>query len=365
MPKIRVLVVDDSVVIRKILTEILSSDPDIEVIGTAANGRIALQKIQQLSPDVVSLDIEMPELNGLDTIPLIRKDYPKLPIIIFSTLAERGAHATVEALSRGASDYVTKPMQIGSMDEARQAIKDELIVKIKSFVNHDPAPVSKSSPIKSSNKFPFAMEMRRRGPIEVVVIGISTGGPNALAKMLPMLPKHFAVPVLIVQHMPPMFTQLLAERLNAQSALHVVEAKDSTKIEAGTVYLAPGDFHLEVKQRSGGMHTALNKQPKENSCRPAADVLFRSVVPIYGSGVLSVVMTGMGQDGLIGCRHVKEAGGSVVVQDQESSVVWGMPGYVAAEGIADAIVPLEQIASEIEKRVTSSRTATLHAGKGQ
>ncbi len=361
MPKIRVLVVDDAVVIRKILTDVLSSDPQIEVVGTAANGKIALQKIPQVNPDIITLDIEMPELSGLDTIPLIRKDYPKIPIIMFSTLTERGAKSTMEALSRGASDYVTKPANVGNVTNAKEAVKEVLISKIKNLVpssgllKFTPQAVTISS-LPKQNAVSLAQPKHSMTPIEIVVIGVSTGGPNALAEVIPALPKDFPVPIMIVQHMPPMFTRLLAERLDGQSELHIIEASSNMKITKGEIYIAPGDFHLEAKRSGTNIVTVLQQEPQENSCRPAVDVLFRSIVPIYGGGVLAVILTGMGQDGLRGCQHIKEAGGSVIVQDESTSVVWGMPGFVAQAGIADAIVPLNQIASEIVKRVTNSQT---------
>lgn len=361
MPKVRVLVVDDAVVIRKILTDVLSTDSEIEVVGTAANGKIALQKIPQVNPDIITLDVEMPELNGLDTIPLIRKDYPKLPIIMFSTLTERGGQATLEALSRGATDYVTKPANVGSVTTAKEAVREELLRKIKALVSRPPSfqhPQAETKLMTSMPKQSATVINPRKNsqPIRMVVIGVSTGGPNALAKVIPSLPKEFPVPVMIVQHMPPMFTRLLAERLDAQAPLRVVEATAGMKLEAGTVYVAPGDYHLEAIKVEGGFMTSLHQGAQENSCRPAVDVLFRSVVPHFGAGLLGVVLTGMGQDGLNGCRHIKENGGVVIVQDEATSVVWGMPGYVAEAGLADAIVPLDQIAYEINRRVSMSNS---------
>lgn len=361
MPKIRVLVVDDAVVIRKILTDVLSSDQDIEVVGTAANGKIALQKIPQVNPDIVTLDVEMPELNGLDTIPLVRKNYPKLPIIMFSTLTDRGGQATLEALARGASDYVNKPANVGSVTNAKEAVKAELIQKIKALVPRLAAAKSDIPAAKLISSLPkqtniaAPADSRIAKAVEMLVIGVSTGGPNALAKVIPALPGELAVPVMVVQHMPPMFTRLLAERLDTQSQLNVVEAADGMRVERGTVYIAPGDFHLEAVRVGTEVRTRLHQGPQENSCRPAVDVLFRSMIPVYGAGVLAVVLTGMGQDGLHGCGAIREAGGSVIVQDQPSSVVWGMPGYVAEAGLAHAILPLDQIAGEIERRVQSAR----------
>lgn len=363
MPKIRVLIVDDAVVIRKILTDVLSADEDIEVVGTAANGKIALQKIPQVNPDIITLDVEMPELNGLDTIPLIRKDYPKLPIIMFSTLTERGGQATLEALSRGASDYVTKPANVGNVTNAKEAVKEDLVRKIKTLTHRSNNGVSAAAKIITSlpkqSDVTVAPQKCITQPIQMVVIGVSTGGPNALAKVIPDLPQDFPVPVMIVQHMPTMFTRLLAERLDAQSPLRVVEASAGMKIERGTVYIAPGDFHLEAVRVNAELQAHLHQGPQENSCRPAVDVLFRSVVPLFSAGILGVVLTGMGQDGLHGCRHIKEVGGLVMVQDQASSVVWGMPGYVAEAGLADAILPLDQVAHEINRRVLASHSSRL------
>lgn len=366
MPKIRVLVVDDAVVIRKILTDALSSDSEIEVVGTAANGKIALQKIPQVNPDIVTLDIEMPELNGLDTIPLIRKDYPMLPIIMFSTLTERGGQSTLEALSRGATDYVTKPANVGSVTNAKEVVKEELIRKIKALACQLSLSRSAEHPafipaLPRQSAITVMPSKRSANPIKIVVIGVSTGGPNALAEIIPALPVDLPVPVMIVQHMPPMFTRLLAERLDAQAPLHVVESSDGMIVERGNIYIAPGDYHLEAVRVGTEVRTRLNQDARENSCRPAVDVLFRSIVPIYGAGILAVVLTGMGQDGLHGCHQICEGGGLVIVQDQATSVVWGMPGYVAEAGLADAILPLDQIAHEITKRVFSSGSGTVMA----
>ncbi|MCO6432493.1 MAG: chemotaxis response regulator protein-glutamate methylesterase [Deltaproteobacteria bacterium] len=355
MPKIRVLVVDDAVVIRKILTEVLSSDEEIEVVGTAANGKIALQKIPQTNPDIVTLDVEMPELSGLDTIPLIRKDYPRLPIIMFSTLTERGGAATLEALSRGATDYVTKPANVGSVTNAKEAVRDELIGKIKSLAERRAfRPPPSASPAKIQPPVIKRPAISASPAVKIVVIGVSTGGPNALAKVIPALPGDFPAPILIVQHMPPMFTRLLADRLNDQAALTVVEATQSTKIEPGKVYIAPGDYHMEITGVLSDPRTKLHQGPPENSCRPAVDVLFRSAAALYGSAILAVVLTGMGQDGLLGSRYISEAGGRIIVQDQATSVVWGMPGYVAEAGLAEAVLPLESVAGEIIRRATGN-----------
>lgn len=357
MGKIRVLIVDDSAVIRKVLGDCLSADPDIEVVGTAANGKIALDKLSELKPDVVTLDIEMPEMNGLETVKHVRKEYPKLPIIMCSSLTAAGATHTLDALAFGASDYVTKPSSHGV--NTREVVGEELIRKIKGWANPQKAKLAQTAlpPLFSAHSAELSPFLHRKPDnasehtIEVVAIGVSTGGPNALLEVLPHLPTNLRVPVLIVQHMPPLFTKLLADRLATQCHLQVVEAQDGEEIKAGTVYLAPGGLHMEVKKTSGRIATVLHEGPPENSCRPAVDVLFRSVAAVYGRGVLATVLTGMGQDGLFGAQRIKEMGGQIIAQDQESSAVWGMPGAVVEAGLTSAILPLSSIAREISRKV--------------
>lgn len=356
MPKVRVLVVDDAVVIRRILTDAISGDPELEVVGTAANGAIALQKITQLNPDILTLDIEMPEMDGIETLKNLRKTHPKLPVIMFSTLTEKGASATLDALAAGASDYVTKPGNVGNVTASKETVQLELIRKIKALVPRVPVQtITLKEKPKSTGSFKSAYPNLFVPRIDAVLIGVSTGGPNALAEVLPRLPEDLGVPILIVQHMPPMFTQLLAERLSAQSKLKVVEAKACEEIVANKVYIAPGGYHLEVLRSNGKVHTQLHQGPMENSCRPAVDVLFRSAAPIYGKNTLAIILTGMGQDGLHGCEHIKEVGGRIVAQDKATSVVWGMPGYVVEAKLADSVLPLSEIAQEIVRCVTSGR----------
>ncbi|MFL5494137.1 MAG: chemotaxis response regulator protein-glutamate methylesterase [Gemmatimonadales bacterium] len=355
MPRIRVLVVDDSVVIRRMLSNVLADDSALEIAGAAANGHIALAKLDQVNPDVVILDVEMPEMNGLQTLAELRARRPRLPVIMFSTQTERGARITIEALTLGASDYITKPVSLGGVVLATQRVREELIPRIKALCR--PAGGLSSSPARIST--PPSAKSRVSagpGPIEVLCIGVSTGGPNALAGLLPELPADFAVPILVVQHMPPLFTTFLADRLNARSRIRVREAAAGVRLEPGVAWLAPGDWHMELERSEGGVLIRTHQGPQENSCRPAADVLFRSVASIYGRRVLAVVLTGMGQDGLRGCELVKEAGGQIVVQDEATSVVWGMPGYVAQAGLADRVLPLDQIAGEIVRRAGRARS---------
>jgi two-component system chemotaxis response regulator CheB len=348
MSRVRVLIVDDAVVIRRLVSDVLGADPEIEVVGTAANGRIGLQKITQCNPDVVTMDIEMPDLDGIGTLREIRKTWPALPVIMFSTLTERGAISTLDALAAGASDYVTKPANVGSVTAGLDAVRRALIPKIKALAGRAPSP---GRVFPSPAAAPASAGAGRGAAVEIVAIGVSTGGPNALAAVLPALSSTLPVPIVIVQHMPPMFTRLLAERLDAQSALTVVEGRAGMPLRPGHVYVAPGDFHMTVHRQGFEVVIALNQQPPENSCRPAVDVLFRSVAATYRSGALGVVLTGMGQDGLRGSELIHEAGGQVIVQDEASSVVWGMPGFVARAGLASRVLPLNAIADDITRRL--------------
>ena len=348
---IDVLVVDDAVVVRRMLSDVLASDPGLRVVATAADGRIALQRIQQSPPDVVTLDIEMPELNGIETLKAIRRTHPMLPVIMFSAMTERGAAQTLEALACGASDYVTKPSSASSPLEVRQRIREQLIPKIKALYR-EPAAGFRDRPREAAPALRSLLDHRAA---EAVVIGVSTGGPNALAALLPSLPADLQAPILIVQHMPPMFTRLLADRLNGRSPLSVVEAQHGQLLTPGTVHIAPGDYHLGVERRGSSVITVLTQGPPENSCRPAADVLFRSASAVFEDRLLAVVLTGMGQDGLRGCEEVRRRGGHVLAQDQRSSVVWGMPGFVADAGLADAVLPLSEMPGEIVRRCTLPR----------
>lgn len=376
MAKIRVLIVDDSVVIRKILTDVLKDDPDIEVAGIAANGKIALQKITQVNPDILTMDVEMPEMNGIETMAELRKKYPLLPVIMFSTLTQRGAEATLDALTAGANDYVTKPANVGSVTTAIDRIRAELVPKIKALVPRanassqaapvsranapgqaTPAPTAPASPtfagarIRAADTLPSATGAR----IDIVAIGVSTGGPNALAELMPTIPRGFPVPIVIVQHMPPMFTQTLAERLDSKCPITVREAKDGDILAEGGAWIAPGGFHMALTRRKTDVVVQLHQGPPENSCRPAVDVLFRSVAEQYGAHAAGVVLTGMGQDGLRGCERIRDDQGTVFVQDERSSVVWGMPGYVAQAGLAHKILPLDQIGIELKRLVARGR----------
>jgi two-component system chemotaxis response regulator CheB len=367
---IRVLVVDDSVVVRRLVTDALSRDPDVEVVGFAANGRLAVGKVAQLAPDLVTMDIEMPEMNGIEAVRAIRRDGHKMPIIMFSTLTERGAAATLDALVAGAQDYVTKPANVGSVQESLAQVADNLLPKIKALVARTPArPVVRSTSATSAAtaSAPVQRSAVRRPepaphPIRAVVLGSSTGGPEALSRVIGSLTHAPSVPVLVVQHMPPVFTRQLAARLDRLGPARVVEAENGTELVPGTIYVAPGDRHLEVQRHGGVARTVLTDGPPVNFCRPSVDVLFGSAVRAFGGQVLGVVLTGMGSDGRTGCQQLVEAGGTVMVQDEPTSVVWGMPGAVATAGLAHRIVPLAEVAATLERLVASASGPALVRG---
>jgi two-component system, chemotaxis family, protein-glutamate methylesterase/glutaminase len=367
MNKIKVLIVDDSVVMRRILREAISGEPGFEVAGVAANGRIALAMLEQVTPDAVTLDIDMPELDGLETLRILRSLYAKLPVVMFSVLSERGAAATLEALTLGADDYVTKPSNVSDLADGIKRIRSQLLPKLKALCDPSEEPSKLRRAIEEppslsqkSNVSPPNPSVARSSPssqppggtarVDVIAIGTSTGGPNALAEVIPRLPRDLPVPVLIVQHMPPTFTRFLAERLAATSAIPVVEAIEGDRLEPGKVWIAPGDFHMTVRRDLTMIRIAINQLERENSCRPSVDVLFRSVAQVYGVHALAVVMTGMGQDGLRGCECIKQAGGQILIQDEASSVVWGMPGFVSKAGLADRTMPLAEIGAELSRR---------------
>jgi two-component system chemotaxis response regulator CheB len=377
--KTLILIADDSAVIRTLLRTVVAAAPNLEVVGTAADGESALNAVEILRPDLLLLDVEMPVLNGLNTLRKLRARGHRLPVIMCSSLTQRGAKVTIEALASGASDYVAKPSNQTSRDAAVQSLRQELIPKIHALTTAtQPYPLSAGGlvfpPGPASVRpeasrpsvlvpFPMSAPLPRAQAITstptVVVIGVSTGGPAALDQSLPNIPANFPLPILIVQHMPELFTKLFAERLNGRCHIPVNEASEGAPIQPGTIMIARGGSHLEIlpSSRSGLPPTAhLTQAPPENHCRPAVDVLFRSVVPIWGSGVLAVVLTGMGSDGCIGCRIIREHGGSVLAQNQATSAVWGMPGAVTNAGLAHRVLPLNAIVPEI-LRLTSRSLA--------
>jgi len=354
--RIRVLVVDDSVVVRRLVSDALSREPAIEVVGVAADGRIAQAKVAQLAPDVITMDVEMPQMDGIEAVRALRAAGHRQPVIMFSTLTERGAIATLDALAAGATDYVTKPSNVGSLRESLDQVVRELVPRILTL-----APRSARSTVGLVRRPPVSRDgvptplapVPAPHGVELVVVGSSTGGPEALSRLLVALPV-LPVPVAVVQHMPPVFTRQLAARLDRLGSHTVTEAVDGVALRAGHVYVAPGDHHLEVRRTAGAPVTRLTQAPPVNFCRPAVDVLFSSAVDAVGAGVVAVVLTGMGADGRVGAGHVVAAGGTVLVQDERTSVVWGMPGAVATAGWAHAVLPLDEIAARV--------AATVHEG---
>lgn len=363
-PRTRVLIVDDSAVMRSLLRSVVSTDPTLEVAGTAADGRSALGAMDQLRPDLILLDVEMPVMDGLETLRHIRERAPRLPIIMCSALTQRGAQVTIEALASGASDYVAKPAGQDSREAATRTLAQELIPKIRALTSRRatslfarrislfPAP-----PVPS----PAPRRVLFAAPPAVVAIGVSTGGPAALDMLLPALPASFPLPVLIVQHMPELFTRQLAERLDGRCALRVREAQEGMAVRAGEIYIARGNWHMRVAPapaRNTPPILRLDQAPQENHCRPAVDCLFRSVAQVYGGSVLAVILTGMGHDGLAGCRTLYELGATILAQDEATSAVWGMPGSVVQEGLAHHILPLRSITSEIVRLTAKAHTGT-------
>jgi two-component system chemotaxis response regulator CheB len=348
MARIKVLAADDSTVARRFLAEAIGADPELELVALAGNGRVALDRIEATSPDVVVLDVEMPELDGLATLAEVKRRKPRLPVIMFSTHTERGAATTLDALALGASDYLHKPTALGLGKSNDDEVRAALIAKIK-LLSYKPLQGKAPSSVRLAPR----VEPAR---IEAVAIGVSTGGPNALAEVFRGFTDALPVPVFIVQHMPAVFTKRLAERLDVLGGMRVEEAAEGTIAVPGRAYVAPGDFHLTVE---GDFHRPvlhLDQNEPENSCRPAADVLFRSVARVYGQRCLAVVLTGMGQDGLRGAELMRQNGASVIAQDEATSVVWGMPGSVVRARIASDVLPIEQVAGAIAQRASIGRS---------
>lgn len=366
MTRIRVFIVDDMAVVRRLLTQILEEESDIEVVGTAANGAEALQRLPRVQPDVVILDIEMPDMNGLEMLRELRGSGSALPVLVFSSVTERGAMVTIDALMLGANDYVTKPSMLGSASAARDHIRAALLPRLRQLLGRQPPQGEAPRVYLPVAPAAFRMPDVPAGQVDVVVIGVSTGGPNALSDILPRLPAALPVPVLVVQHMPAFFTRALARRLDQISALRVDECTERRQVRPGEVLLATGGRHMVLKRENDVVWACPDDAPPENFCRPAADALFRSAVQVFGPRVLGIVLTGMGQDGEAGSRAIRDHGGQVVVQDRATSVVWGMPAAVEQAGLANRVLPLADIPAEIMARIGVCRPwfdAPLNSGK--
>ena len=366
--RIRVMLVDDAVVVRGLFARWVEAEPDLEVVATLRTGRDAVNQLERVDPDVVVLDVDMPELDGIAALPLLLEKKRDLVVIMASTLTRRNAEISLRALSLGAADYIPKP---GSNREvsASTAFRRDLIEKIRQLglrakrLRHD-IKARASRPVKTAPSIVPAAEqiaqLRLRPmpltPPRVLVIGASTGGPQALNRLVVQIDTVIQrAPVLITQHMPPTFTAVLAEHLARVSKFPVREATDGEEVNAGAIYLAPGGKHMKVERRDGAAVIAIDDGPMVNFCKPAVDPLFASAAEVWGNKVLALVLTGMGSDGLAGAKEIVAAGGHVIAQDEETSVVWGMPGQVTNAGLCSAVLPLPEIGGRITRLFTGER----------
>jgi two-component system chemotaxis response regulator CheB len=341
------MVVDDSAVARQAVVAAINRTEGLVSAGIAANGRVALDRLDLMQPDVMVLDLEMPELDGISTLHELRRSHPDLPVVVFSNLTSRGAAATLEALAAGASGFALKPTTMGDRADTLDAELMPLVIALGRRPRGMP---ERRQPSDQPHPRP-----RRTGPAAAVVVGVSTGGPAALTTMVVGLPGSLRAPVIIVQHMPPVFTRMLADRLNGQAAVPVSEATHGERVHPGHVYIAPGGHHLQLVRTGTLVELVLDDGPPVNSCRPAADVLFRSAAKAYGSDLLGIVLTGMGRDGTRGAEAIRAAGGSVIVQDPDTAVIGSMPSSVLAAGVCEAAIPIELMAAEIAARTGAAR----------
>ena len=365
---LRVLVVDDTVVYRKIVSDVLAELPDVEVVGSAHNGKSALSKIASLKPDLLTLDIEMPEMNGLEVLSHMRTEVPDVGVIMLSTLTQKGGDMTMKALELGAFDFIPKP-QAGGMEDNKKAVKNAIAPMLKAFARSKEiksllnrklfSPEAGSEKKKPSDSSSVVQRMStiiggQRAKSEIVAVGVSTGGPNALARMMPEIPSRLGVPILIVQHMPPVFTQSLANSLDSKCSMSVKEAVDGELVQPDKVLIAPGGKQMKVAAGGDGKSRVvrITDDPPENSCKPSADYLFRSIAHHYVGRATGVIMTGMGSDGTLGLKLMKRSGATIIAQDEASCTVYGMPKEPTEAGIVDVIAPLHKIAEEISRTVS-------------
>ena len=341
---IKVMVVDDSVVIRGFLARWIDAEPSFKVVASVQNGKLAVEQVKAADPDVIVLDIEMPEMDGLTALPLLVKACPRARVIMASTLTRRNAEISLKALSLGATDYVPKPTSVGA-SEAGEAFRRDLFQKITALgARRASAAKVGSQPVPGG---PIKLRPSSSVAPQILAVGSSTGGPQALTTFVTAIAPKLNVPVLITQHMPATFTTILAETLARTSGLKVVEGASGMKLAPGHVYVAPGDNHMIIKSRGGPLE--LTQTPPENFCRPAVDPMFRSIAEAYGPATLAVVLTGMGADGREGARAIAGKGGTILAQDEATSVVWGMPAAVAQAGLASAVLPLNAVGTEVRK----------------
>lgn len=350
---IRVLLVDDSAIVRGLIARGITEDKQIEVVGTAANGEAAVALVADRKPDIIVLDIEMPVMDGMTALPLLLKASPGSRVIMASTLTQRNAAISLEALEKGASDYIAKPAakEPGQQAEFYRDLREKIKALAPSAPSAPPTIDEAHTPVKPAPA-PAVITLTRPAfhPVRALAIASSTGGPQALLGLFEAVKGRLGhIPIFITQHMPPTFTTLLAEHLTRISGRECAEGRDGEVAEAGRAYLAPGDFHMAPEKQGQQVIIRLNQNPPENFCRPAADPMLRALSGIYGTGLLTVVLTGMGHDGLEGGRRVVEAGGSIIAQDEATSVVWGMPRAVAEAGLCRAVLPARDIAPMVLK----------------
>lgn len=358
----RVMLVEDSAVVRGMITRTLTADPMITVVSSSMNGQAALLEVVKNNIEVVLLDIEMPIMDGLTALPLLLKANPQIQVLMVSTLTQKNAEATMKALQLGAKDYIPKPTTSAGLNT--DEFKNELIRKIKAigeagrhkhpFIPHHSldAPAKERAPtLPHASGGAIQLRPDRKQKIQAVAIGASTGGTQALLQVVKELSPKLGVPLFVTQHMPPMFTKMLATNLSAHSAIICEEAVDKQSVEPNRLYLAPGNFHMLVEGNRVSPVIRLDQSAPENFCRPAVDPMLRSLIRLYGGELLTVILTGMGSDGKLGCDEVIAAGGMVIAQDQATSVVWGMPAAVAQAGLCTAVLRLEQIAGYLNRRV--------------
>lgn len=366
---LRVLVVDDTIIFRTILADVLREIDDVEVVGTAPNGKSAIAKIAELKPDLVTLDIEMPGMNGIEVLEQIRLNNYSTGVIVVSSFTENGSTYTIQALEKGAFDFITKPSE-DTIEKNKKFIKNELQPKIRIFsrkweirsiLNGSVLPASGGRKTGLERKVLTTPSLvsntiKKLVHPQMILIGVSTGGPAALSVIIPQIPSNINVPVFIVQHMPPMFTQALAESLNSKSKLEVMEAADGIKPLPGCVYIAPGGKQMKlVKTPDNSKRIEITDDPPENNCKPAVDYLFRSVASNFPAQSVAVILTGMGSDGTIGLRLLKRQGCQIIAQDEASCVVFGMPRSAIEAGVVDEILPLGKIAERMTEIVKRGR----------
>lgn len=350
MQPIKVIVVDDSAFMRKSISMMLESDPHIQVVATARDGLDGIEKIRRFKPDAITLDIQMPRMDGLTALKIIMKENP-LPVLVISSVTTKGAKVTLEALSYGAADFVPKELSNSPLNIMQ--VKSEIVAKIKSIVNHPGfyAKIKgngfhqKSTIEENSEKIKLASNRR----FDAVVLGISTGGPFALSKIIPQFPADFPVGMAIVQHIPPNFTKSLAEKLNRSSAVQVKEAEDGEKFLPGKVFIAPGGKHLTFRRNNSEIYLRVSSEPYGTLFRPSVNIMMSSAAENFAAPVLAVIMTGMGNDGMEGLKQIKGKSGYVIAQNEETCVVYGMPREVVEKGLADLVLPLETIPGAIAR----------------